>query len=402
MMRKILLAIAGMSAAGMMASSFAQTPAPPAISAADRTLYAVVASESADGAAVDADVSWTAQHGRGGIVRYAAPDVSRCRTFFLRQFNPEVRPAVIGKVCPLGAGAYAASDIRPAAAAGPVAGSNGGGTRGITLPPSRPQPPPTPPPAPATRETPPPPAPAPTGGRTDARPVSRSVSNVTPGVTKGGQQINVKPVLVQIGRATSRYNQNGGHAVVLLQDTTHTRNLQLCEALLRHFDDAPLSDVLVGLRREADGSVSALRPIYWPVNERLQVSGSACSQRLLRYDYNRARTIRDKLAITGDGPYLVVTRSDERAAAIINLTGMSAAQIEQATRYFSASFSQRGDVWNPQQFTPRERERSLIATFGADFPRVLLAAVGFYSAAATGAGASVSGCRGDLSDTRRC
>jgi len=402
MMRGILIAIAGALSAGLVASSHAQTPAAPALSALDRALYGTVASTKADGSPDDVDQSWSAQ-GRGGIVRFAAPDVSRCRTFFLRQFNPEVRPAVVGKVCPLGGGEYAASDIRLAAAAGPTGES---GTRGVTLPPRRP----TPPPAPASPEPPmPPPAPAPVetpAASTDPRPVSRGLAAPRPGVAKTAPQINVKPVLVQIGRPTSRYNQNGGHAVVLLQDTaaTRARNLQLCTSLLNHFDDAPLSDVLVGLRREADGSVSALRPIYWPVNERVQVSGSACSQRLLRYDYDRARTIRDKLRITGQGPYLVVTRSDERQAAIINLSGMPAVQIEQATRYFGAGFSQRGDVWNPQRFTPQERERSLIAVFGRDFPRVLLAAVGFYSAAATGAGAAATGngCLGDLSDTRRC
>jgi len=158
------------------------------------------------------------------------------------------------------------------------------------------------------------------------------------------------------------------------------------------------------LRREADGSISALRPIYWPVNERVQVSGSACSQRLLRYDYDRARTIRDKLGVTGVGPYLVVTRSDERQAAIINLSGMSASEIEATAKYFSEGFSQRGEVWNPQQFTPQERERSLIAVFGRDFPRVVLAAIRVTSAAGTTAGAAATGnsCLGDLSDTRRC
>ena len=400
MMRRILFAIAGVLAGGMMASSLAQTPTPPALSAPDRTLYASVAEARAEGAAVDADVSWS-QQGRGGIVRYAAPDVSRCRSFFLRQFNPDVRPAVIGKVCPLGAGVYAASDIRLAAAAGPVGES---GTRGVTLPPSRPQPPPAPPPpAPASPEPQPPPPPP--SGRTDTRPIStRSVSNVTPGVAKGGQQINVKPVLVQIDRATSRFSQNGGHAVVLLQDTatTRARNLQLCTALLNNFDDAPLSDVRIGLVRNPNGTVSALRPIYWPVDERVQVTGSSCSQRLLRYNYARARTIRDKLSITGQGPYLVVVRNDERQAAIINLTGLSAVQIEQATRYFSVSFSQRNNVWDPQQFTPREQERSLIAVFGNDFPRVVLAAIRVTSAAATGAGAAATGnaCLGNLSD--RC
>jgi hypothetical protein len=397
MMRRILFALAGVFAAGLIASSHAQTPGAPEVSAEDRTFYAAVAGDFAGDSPNDADVSWSKQS-RGGIVRFAAPDTSRCRTFFLRQFNPEVRPAVIGKACPLGGGEYAVTDIRPAAAAGPT---GSGVTRGVVLSP----------PAAPSRDVPPPPAPPPAASpppapRTDTRPISRNEQLARPGLSKGGSTIVVKPVLVQIDRATLRLSQNGGHAVVLLQDiaATRARNLQLCTSLLDQFDDAPLSDVRVGLIRNANGTVSALRPIYWPVDERVQVTGSSCAQRLQRYDYARARTIRDKLKITGQGPYLVVTRSDERQAAIINLTGMTAAEIEQATRYFGAGLSQRGEVWNPQRFTPQEQERSLIAVVGRDFPRVLLAAVGFYSAAATGAGAAATGngCLGDLSDTRRC
>lgn len=401
MMRRILYAVAAMFGVGLLSTSHAQTQAE--LTAQDRAFYAARAAGAVVGAPSEVDQSWSAS-GRGGIVRYAAADANRCRTFFLRQFNPEVRPAVTGKLCPVGGGDYAASDIRLAVAAGP----SGGGTRGIVVRPvDPPSPPPQPPPA-----TPEPPQVVTTPGVTDARPIRGFAKTRSP-VAKSNQPIRVKPVLVQIGRATPRHNQNLGHAVVLLQQgdaAARARNLQLCNSLLNHFDDAPLSDVLVGLRREADGSISALRPIYWPVNERLQVSGSSCAQRLQRYDYDRARTIRDKLRIAGAGPYLVVTKSDERQAAVIDLTGMNAAQIEQATRYFSEGFSQRGDVWNPQQFTPREQERSLIAVFGRDFPRVVLAAVRITSAAGSTAAAAATGgstypvspCLGDLTDTRRC
>jgi hypothetical protein len=211
-------------------------------------------------------------------------------------------------------------------------------------------------------------------------------------------------VVVQINRQTRRENQNGGHAVVLLRNTTpsRVRNVATCESLLRHFDDAPISAVRIGVQREADGSISALRPIYWPVDERVTVVGDRCAQRLQRYDFARATTIRDKLRLTGVGPYLVVTRSDERQAAVVDLSRLSTAEIDKAVIYFRDGFSQRGNVWNPQDFTPQQRERSLVATFGANFPRVLLAAVGFYSAAAANAGAAASSCLGDLSDTRRC
>jgi len=394
MMRRILVAIAALAGIGFSVSAHAQSPA--ALTMQDRTFFGAVASASAGTAPNDADQSWSSD-GRGGVVRYEAPDAARCRNFFLRQLNPEVRPAVIGKVCPLGGGEYAASDIRLAATA---SGGETGGTRGVVVRPVQPDPrsDPTRPPAIIDRP-----------GATDDRPVNRGVAapaGPVRGIAKTAPRVVVKPVLVQIGRTSARMNQNGGHAVVLLQNAAalRTRNLQLCESLLRNFDDAPLSDVEVGLRREADGTVSALRPIYWPVNERLQVRGSACSQRLLRYDFDRAQVIRDKLNLTGAGPYPVVTRSDERQAAIIDLTGMNATQIEQATRYFSVGLSQRGEVWNPQQFTPREQERSLVAVFGRDFPRVVLAAIRVTSAAGTTAGAAASGvgCLGDMTDTRRC
>jgi hypothetical protein len=225
-----------------------------------------------------------------------------------------------------------------------------------------------------------------------------------PAPSPGATQVNVKPVLVQINRQTRRENQNGGHAVVLLRNTAaaRVRNQATCEALLRHFDDAPISEVRVGVRREADGSISALRPIYWPVDERITVAGDRCTQRLQRYDYARAVTIRDKLRLAGEGPYLVVTRSDERQAAIIDLSRLSTAEIDKAAIYFRDGFSQRGNVWNPQDFTRQRQEQSLVASFGANFPRVLLAAVGFYSSAATNAGAAATSCLGDLSDTRRC
>lgn len=375
MMRKLFFAVAvlGLCVMGPVATVHADDlpGASAGISPADRTFYADAARQAGVGAPDDADRPWTLQ-GKSGMARFAAPDASQCRTFFLRQLRPDVRPPVIGKLC-LGA-TVVVSDIRLAASAGPTgeprggAGETGGGTRGIVAPPRRPSPPPAPPSSP------------------------------------GAAQVSIKPVLVQINRQTRRENQNGGHAVVLLRNATasQARNLATCETLLRHFDDAPISEVRVGVRREADGSISALRPIYWPVDERVTVVGDRCAQRLQRYDFDRASTIRNKLRLAGEGPYLVVTRSDERQAAVIDLSRLSTAEIDKAAIYFRDGFSQRGNVWNPQDFTRQRREQSLIASLGANFPRALLAAVGFYSAAATNAGAAASACLGDLGDTRRC
>ncbi|MBT9446368.1 MAG: hypothetical protein IV086_11770 [Hyphomonadaceae bacterium] len=394
MLRNLILAVATLGAFAACALEPARAydlqGSVGGVSAEDRALYADAVRQAAPNAPNDADRAWSLR-GRSGVARFAQADADRCRTFFLRQLQPEVRPAVVGKLCP-GTTAIV-SDMRLAATAGPsgeprstvgeTRGSSGG-DRGIVLPPRRP----SPPPAPSTQSQPAPPA-AP-GTSTTEQPRSA--------------QVNVKPVLVQINRQTRRENQNGGHAVVLLRNTTasRVRNLTTCESLLRHFDDAPISEIRVGVRREADGSISALRPIYWPVDERVTVVGDRCAQRLQRYDFARAVTIRDKLRLAGEGPYLVVTRSDERQAVVIDLSRLSSAEIDKAAIYFRDGFSQRGNVWNPQDFTRQQRERSLIATFGANFPRVLLAAVGFYSAAAANAGAAASSCLGDLSDTRRC
>lgn len=370
MLRKFFVAVAalGFCAAGAVAPSFAddRPGAAAGLSAEDLTFYADAAKQAAVNAPDDSDRPWTVQ-GKSGMARFAAADANQCRTFFLRQLRPDIRPPVTGRLC-----ANVVSDIRLAAAAGPTGEprtDTGSGTRGVVIP--RPRPPSPPPPPPAA-----------------------------PGAT----QVNVKPVLVQINRQTRRENQNGGHAVVLMRNTTaaRVRNQATCEALLRHFDDAPISEIRVGVRREADGSISALRPIYWPVDERVTVVGDRCAQRLQRYDFARAVTIRDKLRLTGEGPYLVVTRSDERQAAIIDLSRLSTTEIDKAAIYFRDGFSQRGNVWNPQDFTRQRQEQSLIASLGSSFPRVLLAAVGFYSAAATNAGAAASSCLGDLSDTRRC
>lgn len=417
MMRRLISALVFLTAAGFVAPALAQSQdgsgrARAVVGAVDQEFYFSVARSQVLNAGADVDLPWS-RDGRSGTIRFGVGQLQQnatyeCRDFFVRETRPAARPPIVGLVCVTEPG-VAPTSGEPSAPPTPLArvderhtrydlrridyavaaGPGGEGvvrpppspSRGITVP-ARPVQRPSPPPAPVP-EPPPPPAPG----------QPRST------------QITIKPVLVQINRQTARENQNGGHAVVLLRDTpaVRARNLATCEAMLRHFDDAPISEVRVGVRREADGSISALRPIYWPVNERVTVVGDRCAQRLQRYDFTRAATIRDKLRIAGDGPYLVVSRSDERLAATIDLSGMSSGDVEKAVVYFRDGMSQRGNVWDPQSFTRQRQEQSLIASFGVNFPRVLLAAVRFY-APLSGANAAQTPppCLGDLTDTRRC
>jgi hypothetical protein len=425
MMRKLLAAVliaAAPFALTMAPEAAAQTPPPPvarpAPSAADSVFYFKVARMHVLNAADYADVNWSLE-GRAGTIRFSNSAtegaVRDCRDFFVRELTPTPKSPVTGRLCtsePAGAGTggqpaptstsvtergtrYDLQRIEIAPTGGPRVGA----ARGITVP--RPPPvvaAPPPPAAPAPRSVPPPaarPAPPPTA------------ESARPGVVRRSAQreITIKPVLVQIGKGTARANQNGGHAVVLLSSSpqTNARNLALCEALLNNFDDAPLSDILVGVRREADGTISALRAIYWPVDDTRAVAGDRCPQRLQRYDYTRAQTIRDKHRLPGPGPYLLVSRGDEQQAAAINLAGMAPADIEKATLYFRDAFSQKGNIWNPQGYNRQREEQSLIARWGAGFSRTLVAAVGFYSGTANaGAAGAARACLGDLKDERRC
>lgn len=417
MMRRLLVATAltamALSGAGPVAPpALAQTTSS-AISQADRDFYFAVLRAHAGQAADDTSVPW-ARDGRSGTVKFTAVAASRssdtCYDYFLRELAPTARPAISGKLCTragrhtgyIGGNpevyergtTFELERMQPAPTAGPI--GEPGGSRSVILPPRRPASPPPPPPPPQPRPQPPAPP-----------PVVAPPPDDRPGVVRRttAPQVNIKPVLVQIGKRTARANQNGGHAVVLFTNSPQTaaRNRALCESLLNNFDDAPLSDILVGVRREADGTISALRAIYWPVDDSRPVVGDRCPQRLQRYDYTRAQTIRDKHRLTGPGPYLLVSRGDEQQAAAINLAGMSEADIEKATLYFRDGFSQKGDIWNPQRYNRQSEQQTLIARWGSSFSRVLVAAVEFYGPASrAGASAAAQACLGDLTDTRRC
>lgn len=417
MMRKLLMAAAVFAAAAATPVFFApESRAQGMITVAqpERDFYFAVLRAQVLNAPNESTVRW-ARDGRSGTVRFSEIAPLRtgddCFQYFLREIAPVEKAPVEGRLCTRDGRAtgytggnpevtergstYELIGMRPAAAAGPRSepSPSNQGTRGIVVSPP-PTAGPTPPPAPVTEE----------------RPRSVQAPPPRPGVVRRGvnvgvrAEVNIKPVLVQIGKRTARANQNGGHAVVLLTNAQQVsaRNLALCEALLSNFDDAPLSDILVGVRREPDGTISALRAIYWPVDDTRAVTGDSCTQRLRRYDFTRAATIRDKHRLTGPGPYLLVSRNDEQQAAAINLAGMSPADIEKATLYFRDAFSQKGNIWNPQGYNRQREEQTLVARWGAGFSRALVSAVEFYSGGPASAATPARACIGDLTDTRSC
>lgn len=444
MMRKLLLAaaVAAICSAPFMATAPVRAQSAPsasALSTQDRDFYFAVLRSRAATAADNVDVNWS-RDGRSGTVRFspstsAQRDTETCRSYALRELAPAPKPnRFSGVICSADSRRAGYTSGNPEVVEGALVYE----LRRMQIeyppppppPPAAPARPPSPPPPPPVVMPPPPPPPPPvtspspgsSGGvrSTTTPPRTGATRGVTappkaaarparPGVVRSGPtpQVNIKPVLVQIGKRTPRSNHNGGHAVVLFTNTagTSARNLALCEALLSHFDDAPLADVLVGVRREPDGTISALRAIFWPVDDTRAVAGDRCPQRLQRYDYVRAQTIRDKHRLTGGGPYLLVTEGNEQQAAAINLTGMSPTDIDKAAIYFRDGFSQKGDIWAPQNFNREREKQSLIARWGSGFSNALVAAVEFYNPTSrrqAGAAAAAAGCLGDLSDTRRC
>jgi hypothetical protein len=70
-------------------------------------------------------------------------------------------------------------------------------------------------------------------------------------------------------------------------------------------------------------------------------------------------------------------------------------------KYFRDRFSQKPDVWLPQNMTPAEKRDGLIAAFGNLFAENLTASVRLFSVGASSAKVT-GGCIGDLADTRIC
>ena len=212
------------------------------------------------------------------------------------------------------------------------------------------------------------------------------------------RSLNVRatPVIVEIDRTQERRPANGGSSVVLFSEGAANayRNTVTCVNVWNLMDTATTQEVRVGVRKADDGTVEALRPLYWLNKAATPAGEHPCSQRMANYDFTRAKTIRDKYRLTGAGPYFVVARTDEQAAAIIDLAGKSDREVADLVRYFRDGFAFQNDIWDPARSEPA-RKRALLATFfGARFRESLVASLGFISSPAARAG-----CRlGDLTD----
>ena len=243
------------------------------------------------------------------------------------------------------------------------------------------------PPPPAT-ETPPP--------TTDERGAAPSEQAPSPQMQTRSLRVVATPVIVEINRDQARNPANGGSSVVLFtQGAANTyRNTVTCLNIWNLMDTATTSEVRVGLRKAEDGTVEALRPMYWLNSTPTTTTEPACSDRLARYDYTRAKTIKDKYGLTGQGPYFLVARSDEKMAALIDLSGRSDREVADLVRYFRDGFAFQNDIWDPTRADPVKKRENLVAFFGTRFRESLVATLGFISQPTARAG-----CRlGDLKD----
>ena len=104
-------------------------------------------------------------------------------------------------------------------------------------------------------------------------------------------------------------------------------------------------------------------------------------------------------ALLDGAPGLVVSRDDQRQAAIIEMTGLTTAQIPNMVVYFRDRFSQQRNIWSPTVNTPAARQRGLLVVFGNSFSQNLVTAITLFSASSARV---ASGCIGDARDTRSC
>lgn len=215
-------------------------------------------------------------------------------------------------------------------------------------------------------------------------------------MTTRSLRVVATPVIVEINRDQARNPANGGSSVVLFSDgpANTYRNTVTCLNVWNLMDTATTQEVRVGLRKAEDGTVEALRPMYWLNRAPTTTAEPSCSDRLARYDYTRAKTIKDKYGLTGAGPYFLVARADERMAALIDLSGRTDREVADLARYFRDGFAFQSDIWDPARADPTKKREALTAFFGGRFRETLVAALGFISAPTARAG-----CRlGDLSD----
>jgi hypothetical protein len=198
-----------------------------------------------------------------------------------------------------------------------------------------------------------------------------------PSVSRPGQSQRtvVTAAMTDLLPNMDRRAQNGGAAMVLLTTAARQtrRNQVLCDALYRNLTTATTDEIAVGARR-VDGVVQVLRPVYWFVRGNLlgvNVRNEGCPTRLSTYHFARAGAVMRALNLSGEGPFLAVVRTDDRAAGVIDLSRASDAEIEQWVLYFRDSYSKRDRIWAPQNSTPDQTRRDLVAYFGESVVRAL-------------------------------
>ncbi len=209
-------------------------------------------------------------------------------------------------------------------------------------------------------------------------------------------RVTATPVIVEIDRTQERRPANGGSSVVLFSEgaANSYRNTVTCVNIWNLMDTATTQEIRVGVRKADDGTVEALRPLYWLNKAATPAAERSCGERMANYDFTRAKTIRDKYRLTNAGPYFVVARTDEQVAAIIDLTGRTDREVADLVRYFRDGFAFQNDIWDPARNDPAKKRALVAGFFGTRFRESLMASLGFISAPAARAG-----CRlGDLRD----
>jgi len=191
------------------------------------------------------------------------------------------------------------------------------------------------------------------------------------GGANGGIERTLAAVLVEIGPKDARSPRNGGSAVVLLSERSEdgARNLKLCRALFRALDTATTREIATGERKTAEGDIEKLRPVYWLWKVKpTPAADDACPARIANYDFARAYKVRTKYGLTGRGPYLVIARSDEQRAGVVDLGAAQEKDADDLVRYFRDGFSQDKDIWQPERHTPARANSSLMAFLGRAVP----------------------------------
>ena len=214
--------------------------------------------------------------------------------------------------------------------------------------------------------------------------------------TPGTPAVVPTGVIVEIDRTQPRQPANGGSAVLLFTDTPQVsdRNMITCLNVWNLMDSATADEMRIGLRKSDDGAVEALRPLYWLNKTALPAGEHNCNDLMAHYDFARARTVHDKLGLTGAGPYFVVSRADEQVAAIIDLTDRNDREIADLVRYFRDGFAYQSDIWEPARSDVAARRAQVASFFGDRFREIFVTAIGSISGPAAHAGCQL----GDLSD----